>query len=172
MLATDLSPNRLEATKLAVRSFVGGDKLDRIGLLIFSTTTKRLAALDVRADVLEQTVTGLHIGDVHESGTGLGDGLAAALDELGASGTKRRVVIVLSDGDYNWMTRSTPAQAADAAKAAGVVVHTVLLGSDATSTNASLMERIAVTTNGTFYRAPDAAALERALDDIETKLSR
>jgi hypothetical protein len=58
------------------------------------------------------------------------------------------------------------------ARAAGVVVHTVLLGREGTSTtNASLMERIAVTTSGTLYRAADAVALERALDDIKAKLS-
>jgi Ca-activated chloride channel family protein len=173
MMETDVPPNRLEAAKLALRSFVAGDKLDRIGVVVFSRTTQRLAGLDTSSEELAQTIARLQLGDLAESGTGLGDGLAAALDELGASDRKRRIVILISDGDYNWMTRATPDQAADAAKAAGVVVHTVLLGREGTSTtNASLMERIAVTTNGTLYRARDEVALERALDDIKTKLSQ
>ena len=48
----------------------------------------------------------------------------------------------------------------------------MLVGAGDATTNASLMEHIALTTNGAFYRAPDAAALDRALDDITAKLSR
>ena len=123
MMETDVAPNRLEAAKLALRRFSAGDKLDRIGLISFSTTTQRLADLGAQRGELEQAIAGLHIGDVHESGSGLGDGVGAALDELRSSRRERRVVILISDGDYNWMTRATPEQAADEAKAAGVVVR-------------------------------------------------
>jgi Ca-activated chloride channel family protein len=174
MMETDVPPNRLEATKLALQRFVANDKVDRIGVVVFSQQGKRLAALSTRADQLERAIARLRIGDIPELGTGIGDGLAAALSELRSGNAKRQTVILISDGDYNWVTRFDPDQATAAAKAARVVVHTVLLGRDGPggtpTTNPSLMRRIAVATDGTFYQAPDAAAVDRALDDIQTKL--
>lgn len=174
MMETDVPPSRLEATKLALRRFVANDRIDHIGIVIFSQQSKRVASLDASADELEQAIASLRIGDVPELGTGIGDGLAGAVDEVRAGSAKRQTVILISDGDYNWATHFDPDQAISAAKAVGVAVHAVLIGHDPAggvpTTNPSLMEHIAVATGGTFYRAPDGAALDRALVDIQSRL--
>ena len=56
------------------------------------------------------------IGDVPELGTAIGDGLALALAQLRRTDAKSKVVILLSDGDSNWVTRFDPDEAARAAQ--------------------------------------------------------
>ena len=174
MIETDVSPSRLEATKLALRRFVANDTVDRIGVVIFSQQGKRLSALDAARTQLDQAIASLRLGDVPELGTGIGDGLAVAVDEVRSGGARRQAVVLISDGDYNWATHFDPDQATAAAKGVGVVVHTVLIANDrpdgTPTTNPALMEHIAITTGGSFYRATDATTLDRALDDIQAKL--
>lgn len=176
MIETDVPPSRLEATKAGLRRFVANDRVDRVGVVIFSQQGKRLAALGTVPARLDQAIASLRVGDVPELGTGIGDGLAFAVDEVRAGAAKRQAVILISDGDYNWATHFDPEEAIAAAKGVGVVVHTVLIGNDPASgtptTNPALMEHIAAATGGAFYRAPDAATLDRALDAIQASLRR
>jgi Mg-chelatase subunit ChlD len=174
MSETDVSPSRLDAVKHALAGFVERDRIDRIGIVIFSREGKQLASLDASLHQLEQAIANLRMGEIPELGTAIGDGLATAVDEVRTGRTARQVVILISDGDSNYVTRFDPDQAIVTAKAVGVVVHTVLIGNDSPddtpSTNPSLMERIAAATGGAFYRAPVAPALDRALDQIQASL--
>jgi Ca-activated chloride channel family protein len=102
MMETDVPPSRLEATKLAVSRFVAKDNVDRIGIVVFSQEGKQLAPLGSRAFQLQETIASLRIGDILDLGTGIGDGLAVAVDEVRAGGAKRQAVILISDGDNNW----------------------------------------------------------------------
>lgn len=174
MSETDVSPSRLDAVKLALRHFVATDDVDKIGIVVFSQQGKRLAGLDANHSQLDQVISSLRIGDIPELGTGIGDGLALAVDVARTGTEKQQAVILISDGDYNWVTHFDPDQATAAAKGVNVVVCSVLIGTDRAgdvpTTNPKLMEHIAVATGGTFYQAPDAAALGRSLDDILTKL--
>lgn len=174
MSDTDVSPSRLEAVKVALHRFVATDDVDKIGIVVFSQQGKRLAGIDAHHPELEQVISSLRIGDIPELGTGIGDGLALAVDVTRAGTEKQQAVILISDGDYNWVTHFDPNQATAAAKGVKVVVYSVLIGTDRAgdvpTTNPNVMEHIAVATGGTFYKAADAAALGKALDDIQTKL--
>ena len=87
-------------------------KNDRIGLVIFGQQAMLQCPLTARhASSLEQIVADLLIGDVPELGTAIGDGLALALAQLRRSDAKSKVVILLSDGDSNWVTRFDPDEA-------------------------------------------------------------
>ena len=103
----------------------------------------------------------LAIGDVPELGTAIGDGLALALAQLRRSDAKSKVVILLSDGDSNWVTRFDPDEAARAAKEMGVKVYTLLVGREETdlfggmSVNPATLRNIAAITGGEFFRATD-----------------
>ena len=173
-METDVSPSRLEATKLALRHFVAEDRVGRIGIVIFAQQGKQVARLDSRSDQVQQAIASLRIGDIADLGTGLGDGLAVAVDAVRTGDSKQQAVILISDGDNNWALHFDPEQAIAAAKAVGVVVHTVVIGAEpagvTATVNPTLMEHIASATGGTFHRAPDASALANALDDIQTKL--
>jgi len=121
-------------------------------------------------------VSDLAIGDVPELGTAIGDGLALGLAQLRRSDAKSKVVILLSDGDTNWVTRFDPDQAARTAKEMGVKVYTLLVGSETSdlfggmSVNPATLKNIADTTGGDFFRASDYDSFDRGFQTVRKKL--
>jgi Ca-activated chloride channel family protein len=157
MEETDIPRDRFDAAQRVIRKFLRRTKQDRVGLVIFGQQAMLHTPLTQDMKALEQIVRNLHIGDVPELGTAIGDGLAMALASLRRSdgqctklgeddaacpesfphcsskgfceGKKRnKIVILLSDGDNNWTTRFEPDEAARQAAEMGVKVYTVLVG--------------------------------------------
>lgn len=176
MEETDLPRDRLDATQVALRKFVATSTHDRFGIVIYAQQAKRLFALTADRAAIDQSLGKIQIGDVPEYGTAIGDGLGLAVDELATSSAKRKVVVLVGDGDNNWVARFDPEQAAAAAKKAGVVVYTLLVGNDSTadfggmSTNPATFKSIAATTSGAYYPAIDPATFDRGLAAVRTKL--
>ena len=135
MRATDIRPTRLAATVAAMQTFL--DRLParfEVGLVSFSTTAKVVEAPTRNRPLLRQALSTLS----PVSGTSLGDGLAAAVKltvaSLAQEGIRRApgndlpaVIILESDGAQN-RGAITPLQAALQAKAAGIRVDGVALG--------------------------------------------
>lgn len=157
MEETDIPRDRFDAAQRVIRRFVRRTKHDRVGLVIFGQQAMLHTPLTQDMKALEQIVRDLHIGDVPELGTAIGDGLAMALASLRRSdgqcvklgeidpvcpesfptcsakgfceGKKRnKIVILLSDGDNNWTTRFEPDEAARQASEMGIKVYTILVG--------------------------------------------
>ena len=157
MEETDIPRDRFDAAQRVIRRFLRRTKQDRVGLVIFGQQAMLHTPLTHDMKALEQIVRDLHIGDVPELGTAIGDGLAMALASLRRSngqcarlgeddqvcpeafphcstkgfceGKKRnKIVILLSDGDNNWTTRFEPDEAARQAAEMGVKVYTILVG--------------------------------------------
>jgi Ca-activated chloride channel family protein len=177
MEETDLPRDRLDATQVALRKFVATSTHDRFGIVLYAQQAKRLVALTADRAAIDQALGKIQIGDVPEYGTAIGDGLGLAVDELATSTAKRKVVVLVGDGDNNWVTRFDPDQAAAAANKAGVAVYTLLVGNDSSadsfggmSTNPATFKRIAATTSGAYYPAIDPATFERGLAAVRTKL--
>ncbi|MEO8841777.1 MAG: VWA domain-containing protein [Kofleriaceae bacterium] len=176
MEETDLPSDRLDATQVALRTFVANSPHDRFGIVLYAQQAKRLAPLTADRASIERALGKIQIGDVPDLGTAIGDGLGLAVDELATSTAKRRVVVLVGDGDNNWVTRFDPDQAAAAAKQAGVIVYTLLVGNDSTtdvggmSTNPTTFKNIAATTSGAYYRATDPTTFARGLAAVRTKL--
>jgi hypothetical protein len=154
--------------------------------------------------MLEQVVADLAIGDVPELGTAIGDGLAMALAVLRRSdgqcdpspnapatcpedftcgeqgfceGKKRnKVVILLSDGDNNWVTRFNPDESAKKAKEMGIRVYTVLVGREESdlfggmSVNPATLRNMAQVTGGEFFRATDTESFEKGFAAVRKEL--
>jgi Ca-activated chloride channel family protein len=111
-------------------------------------------------------------------GTTLGTAIDRAVTSLRAShpALNGRAIIVISDGKSTEGKRS-PIAAARAAKAAGVRVFTVSLGTAggtiteqgktvSVPPDPTTLRRVAAVSGGRFYRAADAKALEHAYHDI------
>lgn len=157
MEETDIRRDRFDAAQRVIRKFLRRTKQDRVGLVIFGQQAMLHTPLTQDMKALEQIVRDLHIGDVPELGTAIGDGLAMALASLRRSdgqctkvglddpscpeafphcsakgfceGKQRnKIVILLSDGDNNWTTRFEPDEAARQAAEMGVKVYTILVG--------------------------------------------
>jgi Ca-activated chloride channel family protein len=146
MLAEDVKPTRLGAAQEAVRRFL--KKLPekfRVGMVAFSSEAQVVAPLTQDREVVGDSLDLLFPG----AGTAIGDGLKASV-ELARSATQPDVpdssgdkppatppkdksgrpitaIIFLSDG---FQTRGTlqPLEGAQLAKAAGIPVYTVALG--------------------------------------------
>ena len=176
MEETDLPRDRLDAAQRVIRRFLHRTKNDRVGLVIFGQQAMLQCPLTQDTKMLEQIVADLAIGDVPELGTAIGDGLALGLSQLRRSDAKSKVVILLSDGDTNWVTRFDPDEAARTAAAMGVKVYTLLVGKEDTdlfggmSVNPATLRSIAQITGGEFYRASDYDSFDRGFQAVRSKL--
>jgi len=185
MEETDLPRDRLDAAQRVIRRFLRRTTHDRIGLVIFGQQAMLQCPLTLDGKLLEQIVADLAIGDVPELGTAIGDGLALALSQLrddrrdvgpDQAPAKSKVVILLSDGDSNWVTRFEPDEAAKLAKDMGVKVYTVLVGREdfdlfgGMSVNPATLRSIAAMTGGEFFRATDYESFDRGFQSVRSKL--
>jgi Ca-activated chloride channel family protein len=177
MEETDLPPSRLEATRTAMRAFAATRKGDRIGVAIYAQQPKLVLAPTADLRAVDETLAAFQIGDVEALGTAMGDGLALAVEQLGTV-TTPRAIILTTDGDTNWVTRYDPKQAAELAKAAGIVVHTVLVGNVETETfggmsvNPAVVKAVAETTGGLHFHATEPGSFQRGLQDISARLDK
>ena len=175
MAARDVTPSRIVAARNAARILVAGlPETAKVGLVSFARDVRVLLAptddrAAINASLKRLTLTG---------GTALGPAIDRALASLRAShaAVKGRAIIVISDGKSTEGTRA-PLAAARAAKAAGVRVFTVSLGTaggtvkegDKTVSvppDPTTLRRVAAASGGRFYRAADAKALNNAYRDI------
>jgi Ca-activated chloride channel homolog len=173
MSARDVEPTRLDAAVAAMRGFVRRlpDGL-KVGLVQFSDTSQVLAVPTVDHERISQTLDLM----VPDSGTAIGTGLITAVglarNSLARDGVFRSAgrdlpaaIILLSDGKQN-QGRIGPLQAAARARAAGIVVDTVALGTPhgilgygpfapKVAPDPPLMRAIAETTGGRTATATD-----------------
>jgi Ca-activated chloride channel family protein len=138
MQATDVSPTRLDAAERAATRFLDRvpDEL-RVGLVTFSSEAHLVVQPTEEHDVVRDSLRRLEA----EGGTAIGDAVALATDlaartgdeQLASDGTEEDgpplVVLLLSDGAPSPDTLD-PIEAAQQAKAAGIPVYTIALGTD------------------------------------------
>ena len=176
MEETDMPRDRMDAAQRVIRRFLRRNKNDRIGLVIFGQQAMLQCPLTHDSKMLEKIVADLVIGDVPELGTAIGDGLALAVAQLRRSDAKSKVVILLSDGDSNWVTRFDPDEAARAAQKGNIKVYTLLVGKEESdlfggmSVNPATLRNIASVTGGEFFRASDYASFDRGFQTVRNKL--
>jgi len=184
MTAQDFLPNRMEAAKKVAIDFIDKRITDRIGIVIFSGESFTQCPLTTDKAVLIAAVEGIRNG-LLEDGTSIGDGLATSVDRLRSSKSKSKVVILLTDGENNGGLIG-PANAKEIAKAYGVKVYTIGVGTDGyapTPTNTpmgvvmqqqkvsideKLLTEIANETGGRYFRAKDNEGLQNIYKLIDT----
>ncbi|MEP7029246.1 MAG: VWA domain-containing protein [Candidatus Eisenbacteria bacterium] len=188
MRAEDFQPdNRLYVAKQVAQVFVGQRPHDRLGLVIFAGTAVTQCPLTLNHAVLTDLLQRVDFGMV-EDGTAIGQGLATALNRLRQSRAKSKVVILLTDGDNN-RGAIDPATAADLARALGVRVYTIGVGTSGIAPmpvddpafgrryvmqpvviDETTLRSIASRTGGRYFRAKDSqalAAIYRQIDQME-----
>ena len=126
MLANDFSPNRLEAAKQEIKTFVELRPTDRIGIIMFSEKAFTLLPLSTDLELVERAVDEIKVGFLG-SGTNIGDALGLAVARLGQSLTKNKVIILLTDGVSN-IGNITPLEAAHQAKNLNIKVYAIGMG--------------------------------------------
>lgn len=185
MQAQDFRPNRLGAAKEVVADFVDGREHDRLGCVIFATTSFSLCPLTLDYGVLKDFLGRVDFDIIDGNRTAIGMGLANCVRQLKESKAKSKVIILLTDGSNN-AGRIDPFTAAEMAKALGIRVYTIGVGSEGqafmpsgrfgrlrvgrTEFDEKTLRRIAETTDGRFFHATDRRKLEEiyaAIDKME-----
>lgn len=185
MLSEDFQPqNRLEVAKDKVKQFILGRRSDRIGLVAFAGEALTQVPLTVDYPVLLAAVDNLQAGQL-EDGTAIGTAIATAANRLRDAPGKSRVIILLTDGENN-RGAIDPRTAAQAAAAFGVKIYTIGAGTQGMAPvpvgrglmglryeyrpveiDEALLRDVARTTGGRYFRAVDAAALQRIYEQID-----
>lgn len=189
MLTRDFLPDRLSVAKQMAADFVGKRLYDRIGLVVFSGGAFTQCPLTMDRRVLQAFLHNLRVGELPD-GTAIGMGLATAVDRLKDSPSKSKVVLLLTDGEQNAGDLG-PLQSAGIAKALGVRVYIIGLGTDGeaaapvrrnangtfafalrrTDFDSQLLVQMAEHTGGKFYRAQspdDLKDIYQEIDQLET----
>ena len=194
MQATDVEPSRLVAAQVAANEFVAGlpDRLN-VGLVTFNGIAKVAVPPTKNRDELHAAIDQLRLGER----TAIGEAIFASLDAIGIDTTDPGTdagdptedgdeagedpvparIVLMSDGST---TVGRPdAQAAAAAKRAGVPVSTIAFGTPygtielegqegpiSVAVNPEALAAIANTTGGTAFTAETGAELQEVYRDI------
>ena len=187
MLARDLKPDRLEASKKVAANFVEGRPTDRMGLVVFAGESFTQVPLTTDHTVMLNMLKELKSGMI-DDGTAIGDGLATAINRLKDSEAISKVIILLTDGMNN-SGSVDPYTAAEMAKIFGIRVYTIGVGSYGTAPfpvqtvfgvqyqqmkveiDEKLLMTIANSSGGKYYRANSNQKLSEIYDEID-KLER
>jgi len=185
MLAEDFQPqNRLEVAKEKIKQFVLGRSTDAVGLVSFSGEALTQVPLTVDYPVVLAAVDNLQSGQL-EDGTAIGTAIATASNRLRDAAGRSKVMVLLTDGVNNRGTID-PRTAAQAAASLGIRIYTIGVGSEGMAPvpvgrgvfglryenrkveiDEPLLTDIANGTDGRYFRARDAAALQRIYEQID-----
>lgn len=186
MLTQDLKPNRLEALKDVAENFVESRPADRIGMVVFAGESYTKVPVTSDKEILKTAIRELkYEGEVLQTGTAIGVGLATAINRLKDSKAKSRVIVLMTDGDNNTGTID-PSLAADIAKELKIRVYTIGIGQDGRALtpdkgpngtivyrmlpvriDEALLKEIAEKTHGKYYRADSSTKLTEAYSEID-----
>lgn len=125
MLARDVAPDRLSRAKAAIRALAERAKGDRMGLVVFAGEARVVVPLTEDLDTLVGMAAVADPESVSRGGTDLGAAIDVALSLLPESSEAGGAVFLVTDGED---LSGRGLAAASRARARGVPVHTVALG--------------------------------------------
>jgi len=190
MLAKDLKPNRMEALKRVAADFVEERPNDRIGLVVYASEAYTKIPVTSDKAIIQEAIKSIKYDTVLQDGTGIGMGLATAVNRLKDSKAKSKVIILLTDGVNN-AGFIEPETASDIAKQYGIKVYTIGIGTNGMAEfpyaiapngqflfqmmqveiDEQLMKSIARKTDGKYFRATSNSKLAEiyaSINKLET----
>jgi Ca-activated chloride channel homolog len=128
MATEDVPPNRFFVARQALASLVTRLEGDRFGLVAFEGEAYPLVPLTLDADALGLFLDTMEPGIVPAPGSSVGVGLAKGLQLFIDKDRNNKVMVLVSDGED---LEGDVEEAVRQAKAAGVIVHAVGVGTEA-----------------------------------------
>lgn len=185
MLAKDFKPNRMEALKRVASVFVDERPNDRIGLVVYASEAYTKSPVTSDKAVIQEAIASIKYDNILQDGTGIGMGLATAVNRLKDSKAKSKVVILLTDGVNN-AGFIEPETASDIAQQYGIKVYTIGIGTNGMAESPyaigpngqllfqmmkveideQLMKSIANKTGGKYFRATSNDKLSQIYGEI------
>ncbi|MBN2399224.1 MAG: VWA domain-containing protein [Candidatus Aminicenantes bacterium] len=185
MAAVDFKPkNRLEVAKEVIATFIEKRKNDRLGLVIFAATSYTKCPLTIDDDILKFHLQETELGEL-EDGTALGMALATSVNRIQHAAAKTKIIIMLTDGVNN-RGEIDPRDAAKMARDFNIKVYTIGVGTHgqapypvldsfgrqqyvmvSVEIDETLLQEIAKTTGGLYFRATDRDSLQNIFSEID-----
>ena len=189
MAAEDLAPNRLNAAKNTIKTFISLRKHDQIGLVVFGSDAYSQCPLTLDYQLLSQLTSQVEIGAAGNE-TAIGTAIATSLNRLKNSQSKSKIIILLTDGENN-KGQISPENAASLAQSLGIKIYTIGVGQEGgapipyydenfgkqyyrdnfgrvllTKLDEVTLKKIASTTNGMYFRAENLDELTQIYQQI------
>jgi Ca-activated chloride channel family protein len=184
MLARDLKPNRLASLKKVAADFIKKRPNDRIGLVVYAGESYTKTPITSDKGIVLNALKEITYGSL-EDGTAIGMGLATSVNRLKESKALSKVIILLTDGINN-SGFIEPQTAAELAVEYGIKTYTIGLGTNGNALSPiainsdgsfrygmkpveideKLLEEIAETTGGAYFRATNNQSLASIYDEI------
>ena len=183
MAATDYPPSRLESAKNAAEVLINNlEPNDHTGIILFESGATTVSYL---TPFKEKTIDDLNAIRQRDGATAIGDGLVLGVDMANSLPNKKKVVILLSDGDHNAGV-VTPNEAVQYAIQKKIQIHTIGMGSEEplllgtniygnplyAELNETELIAIATAANGKYYKSVDTNSLNEIFEDISDEIDR
>ncbi len=182
-LRTGKIGERITIAKNEIRKFILKRSNDRIGLIVFAPLPYVACPPTLDHSWLLAHLDNVDAGVIGDA-TGIAAPLASAVSRLKDSDSKRRVVVLFTDGSNNVDARISPQQAAKIAKTFDIIIYTVGIGSNNAYVlhdgpfgsqfvplkgqfDEGLLKKIAKTTGGKYYKAADSVGLQKVMGQID-----
>src|SRR5262245_9191754 len=160
---------RLDGVKRVLADFIGRRHGDRVGLILFGSKAYVQVPFTQDLATAQQLLDQTQVGMAGQQ-TVIGDSIGLAVKTFETSKAQQKLMILLTDGN-DTASRAPPAHAADIARQKGVVVYTIGVGDPNASgddrVDLAVLQTVARTTGGQFFRAEDGAQLEKIYVDID-----
>ena len=188
MQALDFIKNEKRDTRLAmvkdvVSKFIENRTNDRMGMVIFGSEAYTQCPLTLDQNILQSFLSKLDIGMAGDS-TAIGSAVGIAVKRLKDLKSDSKLIILLTDGRNN-AGNLAPLQAAQTAKAFGIKIHTIGVGTrgkapflvnsifgqryvyQEVDIDEVTLKEIAKITGGQYFRATDLESLESIYKQID-----
>lgn len=135
----------------------------------FSGSYANISPISDNADSVKQKINDIRNKNQVFSGTEIAGAISAAVKEFGTvSNADRNYIILLTDGMPSAYNAAKDKTAIDAAKSANITIFTIGLGK---YIDAEYLYNISAQTNGQFFQASNADALENIYEKIQNFMS-
>lgn len=187
MAAEDFQPqNRLAVAKDVLHDFILGRPSDRIGLILFAGRSVTRSPLTLQHDPLLKTLDRVDMG-ILPDGTAIGSAILSGINRLSSqaeTGGGDRILVLITDGRNN-AGEVHPYDTLPIAQQQKIRIYTVGVGGygdvpfpvetpdgkktyryEKADLDEALLQKIAETTGGKYFRAADPKSLTNLFDQI------
>jgi len=188
MLAEDIQPNRLTRAKQAISRLVDNLENDKIGLIVFAGDAYTQIPITTDYISAKMFLSTINPEMVPKQGTAIGAAIKLAEKSFTPGEGKSKAIIIITDGENH---EDDPVSEAEAASKAGIIIHTIGIGSAEgvpvpvtaggrrdylkgpdgatviTKLDEDILKKIAVTAGGNYIRASSSSlGLDEIFSDI------
>lgn len=190
MLAEDIQPDRLTRAKQAIYRLVDDLDNDKIGLIVFAGDAYTQIPVTTDYVSAKMFLSTINPNMVPKQGTAIGAAINLGVRSFSPGEGKSKAMIIITDGENH---EDNPILAAEEASKAGIVIHTIGIGStegvpiqvsingkkdylkDAegntviTKLDEDILKKIAIAANGNYVRASNSNI---GLDEIFSEIKK